>query len=373
MSSINSEIDLSQEIQKIILDGMEMELKMPPKDTIQNRIKCWLDSTSFAEFTAAISERVKGQDRLNDVLACVYIYLKNIAEGNTYKSNVLISAPSGCGKTETFRALRDYFSEEIPKLPIYQIDMTQITEEGFKGHDTNDIVKPLFDKYTDGIAIVFLDELDKKLLPSYDNNRNDVNAAVQSQILTLIEGREVISKEDSDLHINTANTMFIGCGSFNHMREVKQRESDKHSIGFNLEEKKKADHYDDITMKDVIDQGASYELLGRFALLVNYHKLSEDAINSIVDDMVEKVGKGLGIEIVVSDKMREQLQESANSEYGCRRIMSIIQETTMRPYIGLLNKGKSLDRFCIVLEEIGWAHTKRIKNCKRELAEASSQ
>lgn len=251
--------------------------------------------------------------------------------------------------------------------------MTQITEEGFKGHDTNDIVKPLFDKYTDGIAIVFLDELDKKLLPSYDNNRNDVNAAVQSQILTLIEGREVMSKEDSDLHINTANIMFIGCGSFNHMREVKQRESDKHSIGFNLEEKKKADHYDDITMKDVIDQGASYELLGRFALLVNYHKLSEDAINSIVDDMVEKVGKGLGTEIVVSDKMRGQLQESANSEYGCRRIMSIIQETTMRPYIGLLNKGKSLDRFCIVLEEIGWAHTKRIKNCKRELAEASSQ
>ena len=54
VSSINSEIDLSQEIQKIILDGMEMELKMPPKDTIQNRIKCWLDSTRQYVMTSVL-------------------------------------------------------------------------------------------------------------------------------------------------------------------------------------------------------------------------------------------------------------------------------------------------------------------------------
>lgn len=47
------------------------------------------------------------------------------------KANTIITAPSGCGKTETFRAIRDYFRKHNINLPIYQYDMIKLgaTEE----------------------------------------------------------------------------------------------------------------------------------------------------------------------------------------------------------------------------------------------------
>ena len=103
-------------------------------------------TTSYKSFRGEIARRVKGQQELDKVLINVYNYFENIHKGEKTKNNILIAAPSGCGKTETFRALREYFKTAIPGLPIGQIDMTSITEEGFKGSDTKAVIAPLFDK-----------------------------------------------------------------------------------------------------------------------------------------------------------------------------------------------------------------------------------
>ena len=129
---------------------------------VTEEIKAWVESASYGEFEQAIGERIIGQPELSIVLASVYSYLSAKANGEKAKFDVLLAAPSGCGKTETFRALRDYFKDRIPSLPLSQVDMTQVTEEGYKGKNTNSIISVLLDHTeTNGVGIIWLDEFDK--------------------------------------------------------------------------------------------------------------------------------------------------------------------------------------------------------------------
>ncbi len=300
----------------------------------RNSIKVWLGRTDFNSFSKEISQRVKGQEQLDRVLINVYSYMENMAEGRPHNNNILIAAPSGCGKTETFRALRDYFAKALPVMPIYQVDMTSITEEGFKGKDTKAVVSELqTDKGTDGIGIVFLDEFDKRLLPSHDSKGNNINKAIQSQLLTTFEGVRY-----PDMKIDTNNTLFIALGAFDACRENKSVEI-KH-IGFGAENEGGEDHYADINRKDIIDIGASYELLGRFGTIVNYHKLSDKVVDGIINGMAKEIGQSIGAYVKIHDDFRKELRENANSKFGCRLLKSMINDSAMEAYLEIQKSGK---------------------------------
>lgn len=310
-------------------------------------IKEWLSQVSFKEFSNAITARVKGQENVKVLIANVYHYLKSLAEGTPAKNNTLIAAPSGCGKTETFRALRDYFKEAIPELVIAQIDMTSITEEGYRGKDVKDMLRPLLEHAdTNGIGIMFCDEFDKKLMPSYTSQGNNVNAAIQAQILTVIEGT-VFSIDG--LTIDTSNTLFVGLGSFDTCR--KKRENVERHLGFGAVNEEQ-EHYDDITRQDMIELGASYELLGRFPLVMNYRKLDDEIICEIIDDEIKSQEKNYNCKIEISDYAKQELVKDANSEYGCRLIKNKIQEAIMPPYMELLYSENMNSEQVIYINEI---------------------
>ena len=111
---------------------------------------------------------------------------------------VAILGPSGSGKTEFFRAIRDFCELHRIFLPVVQIDLSRLTEEGFKGNDASKIPEQILAKYPDskGYGICFLDEADKKCLPCYTSHGENVNAAVQGNLLTLVEGCQVLSDTD---------------------------------------------------------------------------------------------------------------------------------------------------------------------------------
>lgn len=287
-------------------------------DSTEDQIKSWLSTTTFAEFKRAISERVIGQKNLRLVLVNVYQYLQNAANGNfTCRNNTILCAPSGCGKTETYRALKAYFKQKIPKLIISIVDTNQITSEGFRGSDTGAIVTDLKKGGSNGIGIVFLDEFDKRLVPEYTSYGDDVDARVQAQILETIEGYTLNG-------IDTSKTLFIGMGSFNVVRTG--RESEK-KIGFGVDRKERIeDHYSDISRKEMIEMGASYELIGRFTSIINYYSLSPEAIDQIIDLRLREISSEVGYIVTVSSAMREFLHENANTEFGNRLIYSLIRE-----------------------------------------------
>ena len=309
------------------------------KMNLLEELKFWLKNTSFNDFYHEISKRVIGQESLKTITAIIYNYIFCIVNEITPNNNILLAAPSGCGKTETYRTIKDYFNQKIGNFfPVSQVDMTSITEEGYTGGNTKDIVISLLEEETDGIGIIFLDEFDKKLVPSYSKQGRNVNLAVQSQILTLLEGRVL---EFQDKKIDTNNTLFIACGSFDECRGKK--ETKKSSIGFTKELiQDEVSHYDEITREDIIELGGSYEIIGRFPYILNYHSLTTESVNKIIDLLVSNNEKEFRLKISIEDTYRELLQNEANGSYGCRIINDFLKNDIMDAYIKILESESDL-------------------------------
>lgn len=313
------------------IEGLIDELKLSIKD--------WIDRVPFITFREAIHKEVIGQDNLDLVLANVYNYLYNIISGHPVNNNMLMAAPSGCGKTETYRALRNYFKVEIPELVISQVDVSVITEEGIVGGGSSLLVDDLMEAGTNGYGIVFMDEFDKKLIPTFAEGSN-MSAAVQNQLLTIIEGRKVPFLQDGQptgYYVDTSNTMFIGLGSFNESREQKKNVA-KNNLGFGAHNKE-LDMFEDITREDMIKMGACYEMIGRFPLIINYHKLSEDAVDAIIDKTVHNLETSYQLPIELDDNMRDELHKLANGVYGCRMLDSSIRDQVIKQYTAWLING----------------------------------
>lgn len=339
--------------------GKEMAEMTKQKDGFKHIIANWLTNTPYADFHSHISSRVLGQPNLSLILVNIYNYFENLAKGTPCHSNILLSAPSGCGKTETYRALHDYFAEYLPFLPVLQIDVTHFTEAGYRGRNIDEIFQIIAARKTLGIGIIFFDEFDKKLIPSLNSAGIDYNAALQAELLTLLEGSPILDK-NGKLLFDSSNTLFICLGSFNYIREKKLKRLNAKSIGFENQIKKPTnDHFIDITIGDVIEQGGSYELAGRFSLLINYYKLRPEIIDIIIDKTLEQLSKMLSIDIIITPVMREYLHQNANSEYGCRRLRTLIEEAAYPVYNQILLNEKYRSDFEIILDDKQKAHYQR--------------
>lgn len=347
INDVNDEDDIDADIDDADYFDYEEEVIKAFLEEISE----WINNVKFSDFSKEIKSRVIGQEKVDLILADVYNYLENISLGKKINNNALMAAPSGCGKTETYRALRDYFKVHIPDLPIAQIDISIITEEGITGGGTELLTMPLMDSELGGYGIIFMDEFDKKIIPLFAEGSN-MNAGVQSQLLTIIEGRcveEIIEGKATGYSIDTSRTMFIGLGSFNESRETKKKESNSR-LGFcNDNQNKHTDYFEEITREDMIKMGASYEMIGRFPLIINYHALSYDAVDKIIDKITDEISDALNFKIKLTDDMRQHLHKEANGVYGCRMIDSLIRSISMEKYVDILMNNKRKKNYTVTI------------------------
>lgn len=309
------------------------------------QIKEWLNRTSYNEFYTAIRSKVIGQSSLKHVVTDVFVYLSSIAENRRIcRSNTILAAPSGCGKTETYRALKEYFKKEIPALPVSLIDTNQITPEGFRGMNTSYIVKD-FRPSSESYGIIFLDEFDKRLIPSYEANGTNVNAEVQAQLLLAVEG---INLNDVD----TSKILFIGMGSFNKVRTMKAEKVREKKFGLGIDRPDTStDLFSNITREDMIELGASYELIGRFSSVINYERLSYEQVDEIIDLRVKELSEEYCVSVSVGDGMRKLLHDNSNTEFGNRLITSLLREAICNAITEILTR--NIDEAEIVLTDKG--------------------
>jgi ATP-dependent protease Clp ATPase subunit len=323
-------------------------------------------------------KRIQGQEReLKKAVYIVYKYLRQIADGTLKQAdNWLLTAPSGSGKTEFYRALRDYFEQNGISIPVIQFDLSQITETGYKGNNVDVIPKNILkmNMQSGGYAICFLDEADKKCVPSYSSGHININAAIQANLLTMIEGiRLNVEVDDEETIFDSGKTMFVFMGAFQQVRNNKKEKQNRSaSIGFGAERQKRIDadevsdgFYDDLSIQELVDYGMMEELAGRLTQIINFHKLTKEHMRVLLQCKVREIGEEMGIEIEMTKAALEEFLTVSFGSLGVRRPMNLIRELSQNAVAEVFfDSGFDARMDVIVIESMETARIKHKRAAK---------
>lgn len=348
----NNNTENKQNFNKTPMNNTAMISKMAKK-----QIYDWIITDPYREMLSYVQSRVMGQEDIVSVVTNIYTHLRRMIgqtlnmrmQTRSGSNNMLLCAPSGCGKTETYRAIKDYFADRIPLLAVHIVDVSSLTPAGFRGSEPSSVVAPLVGYGSEPIAIVFMDEFDKICTPSYTADHSDMHLEVQHNILTMVEGSRV---ETACGVIDTKNILFIGAGSFDGFRKVRES-NEKSEIGFQKDENKKSDHYAPVTRENIITAGGCYELIGRFSYIVNYHPLDKEIVLSIIDRNRELIANDFGCELILERKALNELCEQAGSKFGCRLLDSLMRDPVLKAYGDALQSDTYGDVLVITLKDLG--------------------
>ena len=347
----NNNTENKQNNNKTPINNAAMISKMAKK-----QIYDWIITDPYMEMLSYVQSRVMGQEDIVSVVTNIYTHLRRMIgqtlnmrmQTRSGSNNMLLCAPSGCGKTETYRAIKDYFADRIPLLAVHIVDVSGLTPAGFRGSEPSSVVAPLVGYGSEPIAIVFMDEFDKICTPSYTADHSDMHLEVQHNILTMVEGSRVKTARGV---VDTKNILFIGAGSFDGFRKVRES-NEKSEIGFQKDENKKSDHYAPVTRENIITAGGCYELIGRFSYIVNYHPLDKEIVLNIIDRNRELIANDFGCELILERKALNELCEQAGSKFGCRLLDSLMRDPVLKAYGDALQSDTYGDVLVITLKDL---------------------
>ena len=314
-------------------------------------------------------QRIIGQHKeLKMIVYMLYKYLQMASEDViTDVPSWLLTAPSGCGKTEVYRTLKAFCAKKRIPVPVVHVDLSQITEAGFQGKEANTIIHSLAleDSVLDGIGICFLDEADKKFAPSHNSVGEDSNAKAQSNLLTVIEGtiENIPLNSGGAKQFDSNQTMFVLMGAFQDLRNSKQKriQTTDRGIGFicrDVQTSTEDVFYEDITLEDMIEFGMLEEIAGRMQMVVNLHKLSREDMRDLILSKIHILEQELNIPIEFDDNTINSLLDISYSNLGVRRVTNCLRTLAFRA-ISEVFYDKAIDsNCCLVIKNTGSAYIK---------------
>ena len=265
------------------------------------------------------------------------------------KSNMIYMGPTGCGKTETIRAIASFM-----ELPYVIEDSSSFTSSGYVGRDVDEILRDLLDAADGDLdkaqkGIVFLDEFDKLKKSTGGKNGKDVSGeAVQQALLRLVEGGTHKVKKDKQtgatMDFNTDNVLFIAGGAFVGLEKIiadrLNKASGKANVGFGAAlEKEQEQRYNELITQvkpeDLMTYGMIPEVLGRFPVLVPFKELSVETLVDILTEPKHAMIKQFkemykfesNVELDFTDNALQLIASKAKEKkIGARGLRSVLEE-----------------------------------------------
>ncbi|CAJ1446787.1 unnamed protein product [Effrenium voratum] len=332
----------AQEVLKNIKD-----FRMKPKD-----VKSYLDRFVMEQDEAKKVLSVALCDHYNWARRC--LDQPDLREKNYMKPNILISGPTGSGKTYLVRTMAKMLG-----VPFVKADATKFSETGIVGEDAEDVVRQLVDAAGGSSEVaeygmVYVDEVDKICSSSAGSRGGWSGSQVQSNFLKIMEDTEVSAKNSmqaslssmfgggQDDTISTKFVLFIFSGAFTGMNDIIKNRVGAKSIGFlagdddkasaATEEEKSYLHLAET--KDFIDAGLEPEFIGRVPVRVAIRLLDAEDLYKILalaEDSVlqqfQKDFKGYGIELKAqTDALRRVAELAVEEKTGARALVTVMEK-----------------------------------------------
>lgn len=316
-----------------------------------------------SEIKAHLDEYVIGQDAAKTALSvAVYNHYKRLRykknkqaqdDIEVDKSNLLLVGPTGSGKTLLAQTLARFLN-----VPFTIVDATVLTEAGYVGEDVESLLVRLlqaadYDAERAEQGIVFVDEIDKiaRKTANPSITRDVSGEGVQQGLLKILEGTVAAvppkggrkHPEQSLVHINTRNILFICGGAFETLDKIIARRVNQGGMGFGAEVRSEKDNalsslFSQLEPDDLIHFGLIPELVGRLPVAVALDELDEFALYNILTQpknalvkQFKKLFEMDGIELEFSQEaLQEIVRKTIEQKTGARGLRSVLEKSLQK-------------------------------------------